>query len=40
MGKENIEKYDLFYLLLKKYADFWHNNIFYRKVIVYGKGSS
>ena len=37
MGKENIEKYDLFYLLLKKYADFWHNNIFYRKVIAYGK---
>jgi 1-acyl-sn-glycerol-3-phosphate acyltransferase len=37
MGKENIEKYDLFYLLLKKYADFWHNNIFYRKVIVYGR---
>ena len=36
MGKENIEKYDLFYLLLKKYAEFWHN-IFYRKVIVYGK---
>lgn len=37
MGKENIEKYDFFYLLLKKYADFWHNNIFYRKVIAYGK---
>ncbi len=37
MGKENIEKYDLFYLLLKKYADFWHNNIFYRRVIAYGK---
>jgi 1-acyl-sn-glycerol-3-phosphate acyltransferase len=37
MGKENIEKYDLFYLLLKKYASFWHNTIFYRKVIAYGK---
>jgi 1-acyl-sn-glycerol-3-phosphate acyltransferase len=37
MGKGNIEKYDLLYQLLKKYADFWHNNIFYRKVIVIGK---
>jgi 1-acyl-sn-glycerol-3-phosphate acyltransferase len=37
MGKDNIEKYDFFYLLLKKYAQFWHNTIFYRKVIVYGK---
>jgi 1-acyl-sn-glycerol-3-phosphate acyltransferase len=37
MGKENIEKYDFFYMLLKKYAGFWHNNIFYRKIIVYGK---
>jgi 1-acyl-sn-glycerol-3-phosphate acyltransferase len=37
MGKENIEKYDLFYLLLKKYAEFWHNIIFYRKVIAIGK---
>jgi 1-acyl-sn-glycerol-3-phosphate acyltransferase len=36
MGKDNIEKYDIFYLLLKKYTQFWHN-IFYRKVIVYGK---
>ncbi|MGB8358467.1 MAG: 1-acyl-sn-glycerol-3-phosphate acyltransferase [Bacteroidales bacterium] len=37
MGKDNIEKYDFFYLLLKKYSEFWHNNIFYRKIIVYGK---
>ncbi len=37
MGKDNIEKYDFFYLLLKKYTEFWHNNIFYRKIIVYGK---
>jgi 1-acyl-sn-glycerol-3-phosphate acyltransferase len=36
MGKDNIEKYDIFYLLLKKYTQFWHN-FFYRKVIVYGK---
>lgn len=37
MGRKNIEKYDFFYSLLKMYADFWHNVIFYRKVIVYGK---
>lgn len=39
MGKENIEKYSIFYLFLKKYAQFMHNRIFYRKVIVYGKNS-
>ena len=37
MGKKNIEKYDVFYELLKKYVDFWHNYIFYRKVIALGK---
>ena len=37
MSKKNIEKYDFFYLLLRKYVDFWHNYIYYRKVIVYGK---
>ena len=37
MGKKNIEKYDVFYQLLKKYVDFWHNYIFYRKVIAIGK---
>lgn len=37
MGKSNIEKYDFFYELLKKYVQFWHNFIFYRKVIVYGR---
>jgi 1-acyl-sn-glycerol-3-phosphate acyltransferase len=37
MGKKNIEKYDVFYQLLKKYVDFWHNYIFYRRVIVLGK---
>jgi 1-acyl-sn-glycerol-3-phosphate acyltransferase len=39
MGKDNIEKYDFFYLLLKKYTELWHNNIFYRKIIVYGKNN-
>lgn len=37
MGKKNIEKYDIFYQLLKKYVDFWHNYIFYRRVIVLGR---
>ena len=37
MSRKNIEKYDLLYDLLRKYVDFWHNNIYYRKVIVYGK---
>jgi 1-acyl-sn-glycerol-3-phosphate acyltransferase len=37
MGKNNIEKYDILYQLLKKYVDFWHNYIFYRKVLAYGK---
>lgn len=37
MGKSNIEKFDILYMLLHKYVDFWHNNIYYRKVIVFGK---
>ncbi|TAL63506.1 MAG: hypothetical protein EPN88_12155 [Bacteroidetes bacterium] len=37
MGKENIEKYSAGYALLKSVAGFWHNNIFYRKVIVLGR---
>jgi 1-acyl-sn-glycerol-3-phosphate acyltransferase len=36
MGKENIEKYSAGYALLKSVAGFWHNNVFYRKVIVMG----
>lgn len=36
MGKENIEKYSARYALLKSVAGFWHNNVFYRKVIVFG----
>jgi 1-acyl-sn-glycerol-3-phosphate acyltransferase len=34
MGKHNIEKYSAGYALLKTVAGFWHNNVFYRKVIV------
>ena len=37
MGKENIEKYSAGYALLKYTAGFWHNNVFYRKVIVLGR---
>jgi 1-acyl-sn-glycerol-3-phosphate acyltransferase len=37
MGKENIEKYSKRYALLKYAAGLWHNNIFYRKVIVLGR---
>jgi len=36
MGKENIEKYSGGYALLKGIVGFWHNNVFYRKVIVLG----
>jgi 1-acyl-sn-glycerol-3-phosphate acyltransferase len=37
MGRENIEKYSTGYALLKTVANFWHNNFFYRRVIVVGK---
>jgi 1-acyl-sn-glycerol-3-phosphate acyltransferase len=37
MGKEKIEKYSAGYALLKYSAGFWHNNFFYRKVIVLGR---
>jgi len=37
MGKNNIEKYSARYALLKTVAGFWHNNVFYRKVIVLGR---
>jgi 1-acyl-sn-glycerol-3-phosphate acyltransferase len=36
MGKENIEKYSVGYALVNYTARFWHNNVFYRKVIVLG----
>ncbi len=37
MGKQDIEKYSPGYALLKLVAGLWHNNVFYRKVIVIGK---
>ncbi|MGD0340178.1 MAG: 1-acyl-sn-glycerol-3-phosphate acyltransferase [Bacteroidales bacterium] len=37
MGKENIEKYSFRYSILKSCLRFWHNNVFYRRVIVIGR---
>lgn len=37
MGKQNIENYSVGYALLNATAGFWHNNVFYRKVIALGK---
>ena len=37
MGKDNIEKYSKRYALLKYVAGLWHNNVFYRRVIVLGR---
>ena len=36
MGKNNIEKFSLGYALVKAVTGFWHNNFFYRKIIVLG----
>jgi len=37
MGRENIEKYSTGYAIFKSIANFWHNNFFYRRVIVVGR---
>ncbi|MBP1667276.1 MAG: putative 1-acylglycerol-3-phosphate O-acyltransferase, partial [Bacteroidetes bacterium] len=37
MGKDNIEKYSRGYTLIRKVTGFWHNNVYYRKVIVTGR---
>jgi len=37
MGRENIEKYSKRYALLKSVVRIWHNNFFYRRVIVLGR---
>ncbi len=36
MGKENIEKHSARYALFKKAVGFWHDKVFYRKIIVMG----
>jgi len=37
MAKKNIEKYSVFYAVLKIIASLWHNYIHYKKIIVIGK---
>lgn len=37
MSRENIEKYSNRYALMKATFQIWHNNVFYRKVIVLGR---
>jgi len=37
MGKENIEQYSVGYAFVKSVANFWHNKVFYRKVIIVGR---
>jgi 1-acyl-sn-glycerol-3-phosphate acyltransferase/uncharacterized membrane protein (DUF485 family) len=36
MGKENIENYSKRYALLKRTIAFWHDKIYYRKIIILG----
>ena len=37
MGRENIEKYSTRYTIVRSIASFWHNNFYYRRVIVVGR---
>lgn len=37
MGRKNIEKYSVGYSILKAVFGFWHNNVYYRRVIVLGR---
>lgn len=37
MGKNNIEKYSFRYSIVKGCFQFWHNNVFYRRVIIIGR---
>jgi len=37
MGRKNIEEYSVGYSILKGIFGFWHNNVYYRKVIVLGR---
>ncbi len=39
MGKHNIEKFSLGYSILKFILGFWHNNVYYRRVIVLGRNN-
>lgn len=37
MGKDNIEKYSARYALFKQAVGFWHDKVYYRKIIVFGR---
>jgi 1-acyl-sn-glycerol-3-phosphate acyltransferase len=37
MGKHNIEEHSFFYAIIKWLFGAWHNNVFYRRVIILGK---
>lgn len=37
MGKDHIEKYSARYALFKYFVGLWHDNIFYRKIIILGR---
>ncbi len=37
MGKSNIERFSKRYAVLKSILKIWHNNFFYRRVIVLGR---
>ncbi len=37
MGKNNIEKYSARYALFKQAVGFWHDKVYYRKIIVVGR---
>lgn len=39
MARDNIEKYSFGYSILKFLVNFWHNFVFYRKVIVLGRNN-
>jgi 1-acyl-sn-glycerol-3-phosphate acyltransferase len=39
MARHNIEKYSFGYSVLKFLVNFWHNYVFYRKVIVLGRNN-
>lgn len=39
MARHNIEKYSFGYSILKSLVSFWHNYVFYRKVIVLGRNN-
>jgi len=39
MGRHNIERYSIRYGIIKSTFGFWHNNVYYRRVIVLGRNN-